>query len=345
MRTTCLAALNGHVRAFPWVSVAAVIIAGTLTSACRKPAAAAESQTETAAPQPPKPVPETLPEVVARVNGEPVTKSDFEKFIEQMEMNAGGPVPPNRRDEIYRNALDRLVDMKLLTQEVRARGVQGDEQLVAGEMARIRSNFPTQAEFDKALAAQNLTAEKLKAEMLTQAGISKMMEAETTGKGEVSDAEAKEFYDTNPDKFKRPEQVRASHILFKTEGDEAAKPKARAAAESVLKEAKSGKDFAALAKEHSSDGSAQQGGDLGFFVKEQMVPEFSNAAFAMQPGQISDIVESQFGYHIIKVTERKAPETIPLEQVAPQVKQYLAKQRAETFVKQLRSKAKIEVLI
>ena len=326
-----------------------LLLAAPLATACRKGEAAAEKQDPAAAKPPAKPVPETLPDVLARVNGEAVTKGDFEKFIAQMEMNAGSPVPPDRRNEIYRNALDRLVDLKLLTQEAKSRGVKGDEQQVTSEIQGIRGRFPSEEEFNKALAAQNMTAEKLPEDMLTQTGVNKMMEEATAGAAPVSDADVKDFYDKNPDKFKRPEQVRASHILIKTEGDEAAKKKARASAEAVLKDVKSGKDFATLAKQHSSDGSAQQGGDLGFFVKEQMVPEFSNAAFALQTGQTSGIVESQFGFHIIKVTDRKAPEAIPLEQVAPQVKNYLTQQRqqerAQAFVKTLRDKAKIEVLI
>ena len=328
----------------------ALLLAVPAASACNKGEAAAEQKPDAAAQsQPAKPVPETLPDVVARVNGEAVTKTDFEKFIAQMEMNAGSPIPPDRRNEIYRNALDRLVDMKLLTQEAKSRGVKGDEQQVAAQIQNIRGRFPSEEEFNKALAAQNLTAEKLREDMLTQTGVGKMMEAETSAAAPVTDADVKDFYDKNPDQFKGKEQVRASHILFKTDGDEAAKKKTRATAEMVLKQAKSGKDFAALAREHSTDGSASQGGDLGFFVKEQMVPEFSSAAFAMQPGQISDIVESQFGFHIIKVTERKLPEPLVLDKVAPQVKQYLTQQRqqerAQAFIKQLRGKAKIEVLI
>lgn len=334
-------------------AVVALVMISTVASACRKSVASAENKTAAPAAQepqqPPKPVPQTLPDVICRVNGEEVTKGEFEKFIEQIERNAGGPVPADRRDEIYRNAIDGLVNVTLLSQEVKARGLKGDEQLVAEEIKKIRSRFPTEEEFNKALAAQQMTIEKLTSEMLKQFTINKMMEAEAASAPPVTDTDVKDYYDKNPDRFKKPEQVRASHILFKTEGDAAAKKKARASAETVLKQAKSGKDFAALAKQHSSDGSAQQGGDLGFFVKEQMVPEFSNAAFALQPGQISDIVESQFGYHIIKVTERKAPETVALDQVSPQVKQVLTqqrqKERADAFMKQLRSKAKIEVLI
>lgn len=330
----------------------ALLLVSPFGVACRKGEASAEQKPEAAAtqPQPPKPVPETLPDVLARVNGEAVTKADFEKFINQMEMNAGSAVPADRRNEIYRNALDRLVELKLLTQETKSRGVKGNEQEVTAQIQSLRGRFPSEEEFNKALAAQNLTADKLRDEMLTQSGVKTMMEAETTGAPAVTDADVKDFYDKNPDQFKKPEQVRASHILFTTAGsDEAAKKKARASAEAVLKQARSGKDFAALAKQHSTDGSASQGGDLGFFEKERMVPEFSAAAFALQPGQISDLVESQFGYHIIKVTDRKPSEAIALDEVSPQVKQFLTQQRQQergkAFVKRLRDKAKIEVLI
>ena len=326
----------------------------TLASACRKSAASAETngcarrrRAAAAAAQARSPDAAGCCGPRQRRAGDQGRVREIHQSAREERRRPGAP--PDRRDEIFRNALDGLVNLKLLSQEVKARGVTGDEQVVAEEIKKIRSRFQTEDEFTKALAAQQMTADRLKTEMQTQLGINKLMESEASGASPVTDTDVKDFYDKNPERFKKPEQVRASHILFKTEGDEAAKKKARASAESVLKQAKSGKDFAALAKEHSSDGSAQQGGDLGFFVKEQMVAEFSNAAFAMQPGQISDIVESQFGYHIIKVTERKAPEPVALDQVSPQVKQFLTqqrqKERADTFMKQLRSKAKIEVLI
>ncbi len=121
-----------------------------------------------------------------------------------------------------------------------------------------------------------------------------MMEAELASKPLPTDAQVREFYDKNPDKF---ETARASHILFRVDekADDAAKKKALAEAQAVLKQVKGGADFAGLAKKHSADGSAQQGGDLGVFNKGQMVPEFDQAVFSMLPGQISDIVTTQFG--------------------------------------------------
>jgi peptidyl-prolyl cis-trans isomerase C len=160
-----------------------------------------------------------------------------------------------------------------------------------------------------------------------------------------SDAQVREFYDKNPDRF---ETARASHILFKVDekADEATKKKVLAQAQAVLKQVKGGADFAALAKKHSADGSAQQGGDLGVFNKGQMVPAFDEATFSMLPGQISDLVTTQFGYHIIKVTERKP---VPFDQVSPKIKEFLAEQqkraRAQAFIDSLKQKAKIEVLV
>ena len=136
------------------------------------------------------------------------------------------------------------------------------------------------------------------------------------------------YYNQNMQQFQTPEQVRASHILLKTEGKN--EEEVRKQAEEVLKKVKAGGDFAALAKQYSEDTSKDQGGDLGLFGRGRMVPEFETAAFSMQPGQVSDLVKSQYGYHIIKVTERKDATTTPLDQVRAQIQQQLASQMAET---------------
>src|SRR6185436_4622924 len=124
-------------------------------------------------------------------------------------------------------------------------------------------------------------------------------------------------------------QLRASHILLKTDGkDEAA---VRKQAEDILKQVKApGADFAALAKKYSEDdGSKANGGDLDYFPKGRMVPEFEQAAFALQPGQISDLVKSQFGFHIIKVVDKKAATTRSIDEVRPQIEEQLKSERAE----------------
>jgi len=181
--------------------------------------------------------------------------------------------------------------------------------------------------------------------------VTKLMDAEMSTEGAPSDQEAKSFYDKNPERFKQGEKVRASHILIKVDpkAAPAAKQKARAEIDAVLKQAKAGGDFAKLAQEHSQDGSAAQGGDLNYFTREQMVPEFAKVAFELKPGEVSDIVETQFGYHIIKVVDHQEAKAIPYEQVNAQIKQFLGNQKkqqhADAFIDGLKKKSKIEVLI
>ena len=344
---------------------AALVILACAASACQKasteapatqappaqPGAAPSTPNEPAValppPEPVKAVPATIPAVVARVNGENVAKADFDRLLKQMEMQAGQAVPAERRNEIYRAVLDQLVTYTALVQETRARGVEvsdGEARNVAdARIAELRQQIPDEAAFKKALAERDMTLDRLRADIRRDLAINKMMEAALAAAPGVTDAEVRDFYDKNPDEFTG---LRASHILVKPDGfDDASKKKARAAIDDVWKQAKAGADFGALAKQHSSDGSAQQGGDLGFFTKGRMVPEFSNAAFALQPGQISDVVETQFGYHVIKVTERK---DVPFEEASEKIRGFLTQQRRDeqqqAFVAGIKNKSKIEVL-
>ena len=144
-------------------------------------------------------------------------------------------------------------------------------------------------------------------------------------------SEIERYYRANEAQFTTPEQVRASHILLKTEGKDEAAVKAKA--EALLKQAKSGADFAALAKKNSEDeGSAAQGGDLDYFGRGRMAKEFEDAAFSLPPGQISDVVKSPFGFHIIKVTDRKPETKRSLEEARPQITEQLAYERAQAEV-------------
>lgn len=289
--------------------------------------------------------------MLARVNGEAVNKTDLDRLIKNMEASANQPVPAERRDEIYRKALDELLTYTVLSQETRARKVAVTDEEVESHIKEMRSRLPNEQAFKKALTARGMTLEKLKADTRIDISINKMMEAELATQPAPGDADVRDFYNKNPDKFKQDEAVRASHILFKVEesADAATKKKALELAQSVLKEARGGADFGELAKKHSADGSSQQGGDLNFFTKGQMVPAFDQVAFALKPGQISDIVTTQFGYHIIKVTERRAASTVPFEQVSERIKEYLIEQqkqqKAQAFIQSLRQKAKIEVLV
>jgi peptidyl-prolyl cis-trans isomerase C len=336
-------------RVFPLIVALVVCGCSRTATEAATPAKAEASQTAAATP---KPVPAELPDVLAHVNGETVTKSDFDRAVQAVEARAGGPIPPDQRDRVLRGVLDQLIGYKVLAQETKARNIAVPDAEIDARINQIRGQFPNEEAFTAMLAQRKLTLEQVKSDARQDMAISKMIEAEIAAKIAVKPEQVTDFYAKNPDQFKEGESVRASHILIAVPkgADAAAKAQARAKAEGVLKDVKAGKDFAALAKEHSADpGSAAQGGDLGFFQQGQMVGPFNDAAFSLAPGAISDVVETDFGFHIIKVGEKKPGRTIPLDDVKPQVEQYLQQmnrqEQTEAFVNGLRAKGKIEVLI
>jgi peptidyl-prolyl cis-trans isomerase D len=158
----------------------------------------------------------------------------------------------------------------------------------------------------------------------------------------VPAADIQQAYNTNIEQYSTPEQVRASHILLKTEGKDDAAVKAKA--EDLLKQAKAGADFAELAKANSEDESnAKNGGDLDFFGRGRMVPEFDQIAFQLQPGQTSDVVKTQYGYHIIKVTDKKAAATRPIEEVRQQLSDQLSYERAQAQAEEIGTQLEKEI--
>jgi peptidyl-prolyl cis-trans isomerase C len=328
-------------------------------SGCSKPSAnqaKADSTSPAAAtqtpPEPAKPVPAELPDVLARVNGEPITKSDFEQAIKAAEQRAGSPVPPDQRDRIYRDILDQMIGYKLLAQESKARKVAVPDAEIEARIISLRQQFPSEDAFKQALAQQKMTVEQIKSDARQEMAIAKLVQDEVAAKVAVKPEEVQTFYEQNPKSFQESERVHASHILItapKT-ADAATKAQAKAKADAILKEVKAGKDFAALAKQNSQDpGSAANGGDLGFFQQGQMVGPFNDTAFSLKPGAVSGVVETDFGYHLIKVIEKQPGRTVPLEEVKPKIQQYLEAQNRDKqtgdFVKGLRAKGKVEVLI
>ena len=186
---------------------------------------------------------------------------------------------------------------------------------------RITKNFGSPEEMKKQIEAHGQTLDQVKNDIRGSIRQEHWIEAQIKGKADVTDAEAEDFYKKNPEKFRQPEEVRASHILVATPED--AKPEVIAEkqkqAQALAERVKKGEDFNKLAEQLSEDPSAKENkGDLGFFGKGQMVPEFSDAAFAMKKGDISDPVRSKFGFHIIKVTDRKDAGTVTLAQAKPQ---------------------------
>jgi peptidyl-prolyl cis-trans isomerase C len=303
-------------------------------------------------PEPPKPVPAQLPDVLARVNGEAVNKAEFDRAVGALEARNGGPVPAEQRDRILREVLDQIVSYKLLIQESRTRKIAATDAEVDERIKEIQKQFPSEDAFKQMLTSRKTTLDQVRSDIRQDITVQKLITNEIADKVAVKPEQVTDFYAKNPDQFKQPERVRASHILVMVPkgADPAAKTAARTKAADILKEVKAGKDFAALAKEHSQDpGSAQNGGDLGFFQQGQMVGPFNDVAFKLAPGSVSDLVETEFGFHIIKVAEKQTARTVPLEEVRPKLEQYLERQNREqqtdAFVNGLKAKGKVEILI
>jgi peptidyl-prolyl cis-trans isomerase C len=337
-------------KTFPLIAL--LLVAAACSKANEGVPAAAEAGQGQQAAETLKPIPAELPEVIARVNGETINKGDFERAVQSLEGRAGGPVPAEQRDRVFRDVLDQLVGVRLLTQEAAARKVTVPEADIDAQIAKIQAQFPNAEAFNQVLAQRQMTVEQLKSDARREMAITKLLQSEVEARAAVTDAQINDFYAKNPNQFKQPERVRASHILISVaEGaDATVKGQARAKAEQILKDVKAGKDFAALAKEHSQDpGSAIQGGDLGFFTQGQMVGPFNDTAFALAKGATSDLVETQFGFHIIRVVDKQPSRDVPLEEVRERLEQYLLNQnrqeQTEAFVKTLRAKGKVEVFI
>jgi peptidyl-prolyl cis-trans isomerase C len=290
--------------------------------------------------------------VLAKVNGVAITQGERDQTAQEM-LSRGGmsqQSSPDMLPKIEAAALEQLINVELLYQKGQQLKMKDLDKKVDDKLAQMRAQFPSPADFEKALTSANLTEQQFKTFTRKNIIIDNLLQKEVLGKISVSDADAKKFYDENQDKFKKPEQTRASHVLISV--DQKATPeekkKAKEKADAIKKRVTSGEDFAAVAKAESKCPSAAKGGDLGYFGKGQMVPAFEEAAFSLKPGQLSDVVETQFGYHIIKVTDRKQSETVKFNDVKDKIKDYLKNQKAQKpvaeYVENLRKQAKIEMV-
>ena len=301
------------------------------------------------APKPEKPI--ELPDPVALVNGTEIKKTELTEAFEAMIAQAGKKpeeINNSQRLEAYTAILNDIIIDKLILKASEKQEVSATE-IDETFKKSVQSQFESEAKMAEELKKAGQTVDKIKSSIRTSLQEQKWIDSQITGKDEVTEAEAKSFYDKHPEYFKMPETVRASHILIAlTDG---AKPEEIAAQEKKAKtiagKAKKGEDFATLAKENSEDpGSKENGGDLNFFSRDRMVPEFADAAFKMNKGDVSDPVKSQFGFHIIKVTDKKEAHTVPMSEVKDKILGFLKdskhKAATEELIKALREKATVK---
>ena len=286
---------------------------------------------------------------VARVNGIAIDAVELRRATKVL--LRGQTVPAAQQSVVDRQALEQLMSAELLYQAAAKLDVKDLDKQIDAKLAQGKSRFKDEQDFHKAIRDLEMDEKDLREYTRRDLLISRFVESTIMPKVAVSEKDVSTFYGQNQDKFKREESVKASHILIGVDGTASAddKKKAREKAEKLRKELAGGADFAALAKDNSTCPSKQQGGDLGFFGKGQMVPAFEKAAFALKPGEISDVVETQFGYHIIKLTDRKPAETVSLKEAKAKIEEYLKGQKVNTaigeYVAEAKKTAKIEILL
>jgi len=294
-----------------------------------------------------------LKDPVAVVNGEPITKAQLQEAFNNAVESAGAKMAdlkPQQINEGYRQLLTDMVMDKLVTKA--ASGIAIPDEEVNAEVAKIKQQFPSPEVFEAQIKASGMDPAKLAEKIRTSMQQRSWMKSQLAGIPSATEADAQKFYDAHPNDFKSPDQVKASHILFMVNKDDSADTvkKKEDAANKAYELAKKGGNFNDMAKEQSEEpGAKQTGGDLGFFTAERMVPEFSQAAFAMAVGDISKPVRSQFGFHVIKVTDKKPAGTMPFAEVKDQLLTYLSetnkREAVQNVLTKLQESAKIETTI
>jgi len=286
---------------------------------------------------------------VARVNGSDIDAIELRRA--KKVLLRGRAVPAEQQAALDKQAVEQLISAELLYQASAKLEIKDLDKQIDAKLAQGKARFKDEQEFKNAIKDLEMEEKDLREYTRRDLLISSFVDKTFVSKTVVSETEMRAFYDNNPDKFKRDETVKASHILIGVDGKATVEEKktAREKAEKLKKELSGGADFASLAKGNSTCPSSLQGGDLGFFGKGQMVPPFEKAAFGLKPGETSDVVETQFGYHIIKLTEKKPAATIEYKDTKAKIEEYLKGQKVnesiQKFLEDTKKTAKIEMLL
>jgi len=299
-------------------------------------------------------LPAQEPGVAARVNGEAISvfrlERYFEDYLREQGRNLGTLRSPAAYKRLKREALERLIARELLAQEASRRGLGVPDAEVAAARARVAAGYKTPEAMRRRLAEAGFSDatfdDYLRRDLMAQRAL-----AALAGASEPDAEAVRQAYQDHRERFTQPEQVRARHILARVAAgaspDEWAQARQRLTA--LAGRLAAGEDFAALARAHSDDASREQGGDLGFFPRGRMVPAFEAVAFGLAPGEVGGPVETAYGWHLIRVEERRPAQAMPEDQALALVRRQLAVQqrvRAEAAAVQgLWAGARIEVLL
>ena len=297
------------------------------------------------------------PGTAVRVNGVEISNERFNAFYQEYRRPYGINVAGRgdhlqRLTRLRREALDLMVEQELIRQAAEAQRIAITPAEVDAELAVISEPFKTPEDFNRRIATEGFSVASYREHLTRMLAAKKYLDGIRGGVTEVGDAELETYYRDNERRLTLPEQVRVRHILltWKPLGTRDDRAAIRDQMRPILERARQGEDFAALAREFSDDHATREaGGDTGLFQRGEMAPAFEDAAFGLQPGEISAPVETAFGVHILRLEERRAERLLPLEEIRAPLRAHIREENMKAAVKQetarLREAAEIEVLI
>ncbi|MCF6150020.1 MAG: hypothetical protein E3K37_15310 [Candidatus Kuenenia sp.] len=317
--------------------VASICFSSSVMASKQKAEAAPEQQQETGETK----QKDDSKKVVATINGEDITQAEVERVLNRFK----NQIPPDRIASVEKQVLEGLVAQKLFLQFIKEKKITVGDDVLNAELDKVREDIQMNPglagkSLEEVLESHGSTVEDLKRDIIISMSLEKFFAAD------VADEKVREYFEKNKQIYDGTE-VKASHILVDTRNAQSEEDlkKAKAKIDKIKSEVAEGKkDFAKLAEEYSDCPSAKKGGDLGYFQRKgQMVEPFAAVAFALKVGEVSDVVQTQFGYHIIKVTDIKQGEEVNFDDLKPEIKLDMLKQNADALLNRLKQQAKIEI--
>jgi peptidyl-prolyl cis-trans isomerase C len=293
----------------------------------------------------------------ARVNGVAISNQRFNGFYVEYR-NSKGVAVGARGDQLEllmqlrREAMDRIIEQELARQAAERAGIEVEAETVDAAIDGLRSVYDDERSYVIKLKDEGFTEQSFREHVEGMLAAKTYLDGIRLRASTVSDEELEAYYHENEHRLTFPERVRVRHILLTWKpmgtGDDRAAIRAQMAP--ILERARSGEDFALLAREYSDDyATKRNGGDTGLFHRGEMAPVFEEAAFALKPGEISDLVETPFGVHIIRLEEHREPYLLPLDEIREQLREHIREEKTEETVRseieRLRASADIEILI
>jgi len=296
--------------------------------------------------------------VLAKGEGVEVKQGQLDESLVTIKSTAasrGRPIRPDVEERLEREVLQRLINIQLLLGRASEVDTVNGKAEAEKRLSLLAERAGSEAALARSLTAVGLTPDKLRAKLIEESTAQVVLERELGI--EVTEDEVKKFYDENPAKFEQPEMVRAAHILMRTSNpttNEEFSPDQKAAARRKIEElrerALKGDDFGALAREFTQDELSRDNDGEYTFPRGRMVPVFEATAFSLPAGKISEVIETRYGYHVLKVYEKIPAKTVELtEEVAAEIREFLktqeSRERMGPFMKKLKEEAKVEILV